>query len=170
MGETTLKTTGGCRCGAVRYEAVGEPVYVPYCHCESCRKATGAPVVAYVMFDRERVRFTEGERKIYESSPGVRRAFCPVCGTPLTWEGVWGGRTITEFHIGTLDRPDAFTPDRHAFYGERIGWFDVADRLPRYRGTSVGTEPESFGPAASLGEPGVHAVAGAAKQPAETGA
>ncbi len=141
------KISGGCLCGAVRYEAVGEPIYVPYCHCESCRKATGAPVVMYLVLHPEQVRFTKGERKTYESSPGVHRAFCSDCGTPLTWEGIWAGRTVIELHVGTLDRPDGFVPDRHAFHGERISWFDVADRLPRHRGSSVGTEPDSFGPA-----------------------
>jgi len=146
MGEKTHKATGGCRCGAVRYESTGEPVYVPYCHCESCRKATGAPVVAYAMFEEGRVRFTRGERKIYNSSPGVRRTFCANCGTPLTWEGIWGGRNIIEVHISTLDDPSAFVPDRHVFHGERIRWFETADRLPRYCGSSTGMEPDSYGP------------------------
>jgi len=38
------KVTGGCMCGAVRYEAIGEPMTVAYCHCSSCRRHTGAPV------------------------------------------------------------------------------------------------------------------------------
>ena len=40
-----------------------------------------------------------------------------------------------------------FVPDRHVFYGERLGWFDVADQLPRYQASSTGTEPDSYGPA-----------------------
>ena len=110
MGDVNLPIAGGCFCGAVRYEAVGKPVYVLYCHCESCRRATGAPVVAYLMLEKEMVRFTEGKRKVFESSPGVHRTFCSICGTPLTWEGVWGGRTVIELHLGTLDRPEAFPP------------------------------------------------------------
>ena len=137
---------GGCHCGAIRYEAQGSPIYVPYCHCSSCRKTTGAPVVLFVMFGADQVRFTKGERKIYASSPGVGRGFCPNCGTSLTYEGDWGGRQIVEVYISTLDNPERFSPDRHAFYGERIGWFDVADTLPRYRASSVGTNPMGFVP------------------------
>ncbi|MEO2175869.1 MAG: GFA family protein [bacterium] len=60
----------------VRYEAEGAPVSVIYCHCNSCRKHTGAPVVALAGFKREQVRFTHSERTIYYSSSGVDRGFC----------------------------------------------------------------------------------------------
>ncbi|MEE8164884.1 MAG: hypothetical protein V3T64_04895 [Myxococcota bacterium] len=53
---------------------------------------------------------------------------------------------MIEVHISILDEPGAFAPDRHVFHGERIEWFDAADRLPRYRGSSTDTEPDSFGP------------------------
>lgn len=141
------KVSGGCHCGAVRYEARGEPVYVPYCHCESCRKITGAPVVMFVMFEKSQVRFTRGERKKYASSPAVRRSFCPDCGTPLTYEGDWGGKTIVEVHVSTLDDPQKFQPDRHTFFAERLDRFDVADNLPRFNGSSTGARPDGYGPA-----------------------
>jgi hypothetical protein len=146
MGNGPNSVTGGCHCGAVRYEAQGTPVYVPYCHCITCRKTTGAPVVAFVRFEAAQVRFTKGERKIYASSPEVGRGFCPDCGTPLTYEADWGGKTVVEVHISTLDDPERFTPDRHAFFGERISWFDVVDKLPRYDTSSVEADPIGFGP------------------------
>ncbi len=140
------KVTGGCHCGAMRYEATGAPLYVPFCHCETCRKTTGAPVVMFIMFKKEQVRFTQGERKVYRSSPAVKRTFCPDCGTPLSYEGDWGVNTIIEFYVSTLDDPEHFVPDRHVFYGELISWFDIADQLPRYNGSSTGTQPDSHGP------------------------
>ncbi len=150
MGENPKTVTGGCMCGAVRYEAIGEPLEVGHCHCHSCRRHTGAPVVSFVMFEADKVRFTGRERSIYNSSPGVKRAFCGQCGTPLTWEGrsrAWN-RPIIEFHISTLDDPDCFAPDRHWFHEERIAWFDVADDLPRYRGVGMkDEEPYRHGPA-----------------------
>jgi hypothetical protein len=76
MAEVSKSTTGGCMCGAVRYEAVGEPITVGHCHCPSCRRHTGAPVVTVVIFEQDRVKFTKGDRKIYNSSPGVGRSFC----------------------------------------------------------------------------------------------
>jgi len=126
-----IKTTGGCMCGAVRYEAIGEPLYIGHCHCHNCRHHTGAPIVTVVVFEADKVGFTQGDRSIYNSSPGVGRGFCGQCGTPLTWEGNYWERELIGFHISTLDDPDAHIPDRHWFYEERIAWFDTADNLPR---------------------------------------
>jgi len=100
----------------------------------------------FVMYEKENIRFITGERKIYASSPGVGRTFCPDCGTPLSYEGEWGGKSIVEVYVGTLDDPESFTPDRHGFYGEKISWFDVADQLPRYNASSVGKQPDRHGP------------------------
>lgn len=73
-------------CGSVRYDAIGKPLSIGYCHCNSCRHHTGAPVVTYIVFEVDKVRFTQSNRTIYNSSPGVGRGFCDKCGTPLTWE------------------------------------------------------------------------------------
>ena len=121
------KVSGGCMCGKVRYEAIGEPLYIGYCHCHSCRHHTGAPVVAVVVFEEDKVRFTQEDRSIYNSSPGVGRGFCGQCGTTLTWEGSGN----ISLHISTLDDPDNHVPAQHWFYEERIAWFDVANDLPR---------------------------------------
>ena len=146
MKHETITVEGGCHCGEIRYEACGTPVYIPYCHCESCRRTSGAPVVLYVMFEKQDVRFTQGQRKLYESSPGVQRSFCSNCGTPLTWEAVWGEKRVTEVHVSTLDDPEKVRPDRHVFYEERLSWFDLSDQLPRFNGSSTNAEPDSFGP------------------------
>ncbi len=134
MTETAEKTAGGCLCGAIRYEAAGNPISTIYCHCTSCRKHTGAPVVTLVGYKRDQVSFTKGQRKLYESSPGVERAFCDQCGTPLTWEGDGGEPgPLVEVLISTLDNPGDFAPEFHLHHGERISWFETADTLPRYR-------------------------------------
>lgn len=134
MIEQESPATGGCMCRAVRYEASGEPVSVIYCHCESCRRSSGAPVVALAGYKRDRVRFSEGERAIYESSPGVGRGFCARCGTSLTWEG--DGEELgplVEILIGTADDPSKLAPQFHVHHAERVPWFETADSLPRYR-------------------------------------
>lgn len=120
-------------CGAVRYEATGEPIAAGYCHCESCRSHSGGPVVVLVSFLAEQVAWSAGTRAHYRSSPEVRRAFCRDCGTPLTWEGHFAGRDLVQFHVGTLDRPDAVVPGEHTHCAEKLSWFEVADRLPRYQ-------------------------------------
>lgn len=134
MEKAPNEATGGCLCGAVRYRADGPPLSTAYCHCESCRRHTGAPVVVLVGYRRDQVTYTEGEPKVFESSPGVGRAFCGRCGTPLTWEGDGGDLgPLVEVHISTLDNPGDFAPECHIHHAERLAWFDTADKLPRYR-------------------------------------
>ena len=136
MSEDT-KMAGSCMCGAVHYETTGESFMVIHCHCNSCRKHNGAPVVTLAGFKADQVKFGGDERKIFESSPGVGRAFCGKCGTPLTWEGDGGELgPIIEIHISTFDNPDVLVPAAHSFEPERIPWFDIADNLPRYEGFS----------------------------------
>ncbi len=131
-----MKMSGGCLCGQVRFETVGEPFAVNYCHCESCRRHNGSVVAVLAGFLQQQVAFSGRQRGAYASSPGVIRAFCPNCGTPLTWEGDGGEELgqIIELHLNTFDRPEALVPTSHAFEPERIAWFDVADDLPRYEG------------------------------------
>ena len=123
------KMTGGCMCGAVRYETTGESFKVIHCHCQSCRKHNGAPVVTLAGFNADQVKFIGDERKIYESSPGVGRAFCGKCGTPLTWEGDAGDRGpgtdrgISHQHVrhsggSGADRP-LFLPRTHPLVRHR---------------------------------------------------
>jgi hypothetical protein len=146
MGDKPETGAGGCLCGAVRFEASGEPVVTGHCHCADCRRHNGAALVTLVIFEADKVRFTKGERKIYRSSPGVGRAFCDQCGTPLTIESNKDDPRTVEFHISTFDNPDVYVPTLHWYHGRRIAWFDSADDLPRYNEMDD-EEPYRHGPA-----------------------
>ena len=118
----TTRHTGGCLCGAVRFRLDAPPYEIDYCHCASCRKHTGAPVSVFLDLKRTDVAFTFGAPTYYASSPGVRRGFCVVCGSTLTYE------TDDEIHIhvGAMDRPEAFPPhETPAFPKERLPWFRI---------------------------------------------
>lgn len=118
--------TGGCLCGAIRFEAEGVPKWTSYCHCNSCRKHTGAPASAFAGFERVQVRFTSGQLATYASSPGVKRGFCGTCGSTLTYEGERWASEI-HFHVGAFDRPQDFSPLGHAFAEERLPWFHLTE-------------------------------------------
>jgi len=137
MGETKDMSrddaTGGCLCGAVRFETTGAPLSTLYCHCTSCRKHTGAAAVSLVGYRRDQVRWSKGQPKVFASSPGVGRAFCGDCGTPLTWEGDGDAQgPLVEFLVGVMDHPERFAPAYHIHYGERLPWFETTDPLPRH--------------------------------------
>ena len=147
MADRSHAGTGGCLCGAVRFQAEAEPVMTGHCHSADCRRHSAGPVVTLVIFAADKVRFTQGERKIYQSSPGVGRAFCDQCGTPLTIESENDDPRTIEFHISTFDDPDAYVPTLHWYHSRRIAWFDVADDLPRYDGLDGdGKPPHRHGP------------------------
>jgi hypothetical protein len=76
--------TGGCRCGAVWFEASAEPFYASYCHCGDCRRASGAPVAAFVGFYAADVRFAGEKGSTYGAAP-IKRSFCATCGAPIAY-------------------------------------------------------------------------------------
>lgn len=124
-------TTGRCLCGDLTYEFTGEPKWLSYCHCESCRRQVSSPVAAFVGLDRKQFRYTHGTPTRFVSSPGVTRSFCGRCGSPMSFEGEkWPG----EIHLytGTLSDPAAFAPTEHVRVAEKLPWFEVADQLPRH--------------------------------------
>src|SRR5437588_5951531 len=89
MTGTTEQFEGGCLCGAVRFIATGQPKGVAWCHCQSCRKHTGAPVSVFVAFDRTAYTVTKGEitssirRPVGggDFAPGAGRR-CPAKASP----------------------------------------------------------------------------------------
>ena len=118
---------GGCQCGAVRVEVAGTPNFVANCHCGECRKATGAAFSTWVGFANDKVRWLSGKPAQFSSSPGVRRYYCPDCGTPLAYQGSkWPGET--HLLIGVFDEPKAFTPRGDAFVDEALPWVLDRDR------------------------------------------
>ncbi len=102
-------------------------------------------MATFVGYKKDQLTYTRGERKFYESSPGVQRGFCTDCGTPMTYEA---DRCPDEVHltISTLDNPGANRPQVHVFFAERIPWVELEDDLPRYEGLPPGAEPVSWGP------------------------
>ncbi len=116
--------TGGCLCGAVRFEATSSPIMVAFCHCRSCRRHTGAPVAVYVDFKRVDVRFVAGEPTRFASSPGAKRSFCGACGSTLAFEGENLPDEV-HIHLGALDEPEKFVPAKADFPELKLPWLCV---------------------------------------------
>ena len=138
-------TTGRCLCGDIRYEYVGTPILLIHCHCDSCRRHVSSPVATFVCVTRDTFRFTQGKTGVYASSPGVRRSFCPRCGSPIAYET---DRLPDEIHLyhGTLTDPGAARPTAHVHVAEQLAWFEVLDELPRYAEGMRGVDPIGRGP------------------------
>lgn len=119
-------------CGAIRYRATGPVSHETLCHCQSCRKAAGAPVVAWVTFSRDAVAIERGKPKQFRSSPGVVRTFCGKCGTPLSYTNR-DAPDLVDVTTCSLDRPDALPPRDHTWTSERLRFLHVNDELPQHR-------------------------------------
>ena len=121
---------GGCLCGAVRFEAAGEPYDVTHCHCVDCRRSSGAPFVTWASFRRSEFRFAGEEARGFLWAGGWR-SFCPRCGTLLTFlAGPEAGEI--DVTVGSFDHPEAVTPEDHTWVEDRLPWIPLADGLPAY--------------------------------------
>lgn len=121
---------GRCLCGKVRYAIDAEPRATSLCHCEDCRRASGAPVVAWTFFPAGSMRWTEGTPKLIRFA-ARERTFCGDCGTPLSF---FDPAIPEEFEVTTcsLEQPEAIHPIDHNWVCDRLPWFDTSDTLPRY--------------------------------------
>lgn len=127
-----MTLTGGCLCGAVRWETTGDPLWQAHCHCTSCRRATASPFTSFIGMRHEHVRWT-GSPAAYASSPGVSRGFCGTCGTQLHFQS---SRWPEETHLyaASLDDPTQYRPTAHVNWAEHMAWADLHDGLPKYPG------------------------------------
>ena len=97
---------GGCLCGSVRWRASGTPSRVVHCHCEMCRRSSGAAFITAAAFSTDAMQWEKGEPTWYQSSPEASRGFCARCGSWLSWrrgDEMW-------LTVGTFDQPEAVPP------------------------------------------------------------
>lgn len=122
---------GGCRCGAIRYEMPALVEHSALCHCSDCRRASGAPAVAWGLAPREQVAI-EGHPTVYSSSEYGERHFCGRCGTSLfyTNDAIFPG--MIDVQTATLDDPDEVPATVQIQVAERVGWMARAHELPEF--------------------------------------
>ena len=129
--------TGGCLCGAVRFEGEAFMRSAYYCHCTFCQKSTGEPFEIGVPIKTGTLHFTKGKPTYYASSSFGRRGFCAICGSRLLWtppdgKDEWG----TNVAVCALDNPADVQPRYHTYTDTKLPWLDISDDLPQF------TEPE----------------------------
>lgn len=137
MGNEHIPVTGGCLCGAVRYESSLAPVGGYFCHCTMCQKGYGGLFQATVKFEGSGFRFTQGEPKYYRSSAFARRGFCAECGSPLAF--VYDENPTLWILFGSLDHPEDWPLMKDAAWGQtahvaiesKVPWYEVTDGLPQ---------------------------------------
>jgi hypothetical protein len=132
---TKSLVTGGCLCGAVRYEYDGEVGPAAYCHCADCRRVSGGPFTVSVRMNREQFRLVRGEVKRFvslsDAGSEVARCFCPECGTPIYgYRPHHGDRLFVK--AGTLDDPTLVHPSDQFWTRSAVDWAHIPADLPAF--------------------------------------
>lgn len=126
--------TGGCLCGAVRYECRAEPQFAGHCQCRDCQKHTGTGHSSYLGVPADALSIS-GEIRHYdttaESGSIATRGFCPICGSPILFKtnAVTGSIFLT---AGSLDDPSLFEPSVVVFTASAQSWDHIDPALQRF--------------------------------------
>ena len=128
--EPRVPVTGGCLCGAIRYESTEAPNLVGFCHCRMCQKAYGNLFAVFADFPGEGFRYTRGEPTYHRSSEIATRGFCPECGTPIVFQ--YDGSAGPAIMVGSLDHPEDWPPTwEHSGIESKVPWYRISDDLPQ---------------------------------------
>ena len=138
--------TGGCLCGAIRYEVTGEPIFSTHCHCRDCQRASGSAYIATARLPAAGFRITKGSPKRFvgkaDSGNEVTRVFCGDCGSPLYSKPV-ARPDMIGIYVGGLDDPSGFRPDVVIFASRGQPWDHLDPALPRLPHMRPSTEGET---------------------------
>lgn len=128
--------SGGCLCGAVRYDIGARPVRMVNCHCRTCQKATGALYMA-LLFVPDSALTVSGSYREYPtvsaSGHTVYRAFCPQCGSPLFGRNS-AFTQLRPVAAMTLDDPGLYQPELDMWVTDAQPCDTMSADLPKYPG------------------------------------
>jgi hypothetical protein len=142
MSMPHVPITGGCLCGAVRYESKKPPMHGYICHCTMCRRNVGGIFGATLRFPGSAFKLTKGGLKAFAASEFAKRCFCTDCGAPVAY--FYAGNPDVWIYVGSLDHPEDWpmTKDaswgisEHVYVDEKIPWYEIGDGLAQLTSAS----------------------------------
>ena len=140
--QNTAIRSGGCHCGAVRYQVSGPLRDIVACHCRECQRVNGS-VGAHSRTSNDHLNVIE-QRGLswYRISDKARRGFCRECGSPLFWQS--DGQPSTGIVVGSLDDTSDLKMLGHIFVAEKASHDEITDGLPQFEQSSDGRLPGDF--------------------------
>lgn len=132
----TERYTGGCACGAIRYETSSDPIGENHCQCRDCQKRSGTGHGSYLIFPRNADMTIMGEAKNWrvtgDSGNEKLHAFCPDCGTPvyITFAAM---PDLIAVHAASLDDPGQFNPQMVTYSIRGQAWDTIESSLKRFQ-------------------------------------
>ena len=130
-GDGGVRATGGCLCGAVRYEVTGPLRDVVICHCSRCLRTHGH-AAAYSACERARLAIVRDEALRWYAADERERGFCARCGASLFWRAA--GRATVSIAAGTLDPPTGLRTVAHIYTREHADYYEICGPGERHPG------------------------------------
>jgi hypothetical protein len=128
--------SGGCACGAIRYESSAEPAMMLNCHCRDCQRSSGGPFVSFVVVPKEGFKFVQGSPRFYDSPSDagghVHRGFCSDGGSPVMGK-VDVAPDIVAIRSASLDAPSLFQPQMDVWTSDAQPWDYMDPALPKLK-------------------------------------
>jgi hypothetical protein len=150
MANASIGLTGGCACGAVRYQLNASPLFVHCCHCHDCQRQTGSAFVLNALIETAHVDVQSGDVTpvaVPTDSGRPHRIFrCVNCQTAL-WSEYGGIAKLRFIRVGTLDDATALTPDVHIYTRSKLPWVQLPQGVPAFEAYY---DAKQLWPAASL--------------------
>jgi hypothetical protein len=127
--------TGGCACGAIRYEITGEPVFQPDCQCRDCQRMSGTGHGSYLAFPSKLHVRLEGKAQQWsfagDSGNVKTRGFCPTCGSPVYLTSA-AMPDLFSIHAASLDDPSRYKPQAVLYRSSGYAWDCVDPTLTMF--------------------------------------
>jgi hypothetical protein len=126
--------SGGCLCGALRYEAQGAPAAMGLCFCADCRKASGSGFIPFMNFPAAALCISGAvlqHRMAHADGREAVRNSCARCGG-LVFGGVLGETDSHTIYAGSLDDASLFRPSIAIYVRDAPAWLVIPPGLKRF--------------------------------------
>ncbi|WP_427912957.1 GFA family protein [Ramlibacter sp. MMS24-I3-19] len=127
--------TGGCACGAVRYDIEDAASGMGDCQCRQCQQRSGTGHGSYIAFaSRDKVKLTGSLREwdvTGDEGTVKRHAFCTVCGAPVSLTFPYGPGWFI-IHAASLDDPSQYQPQWVTYTRSGYAWDAVDPKLTKF--------------------------------------
>lgn len=122
--------TGQCLCGQINYQINAKPLGVGNCHCNNCRRTSGAAFSSWVYFEKSKFSL-QGQLVQYKSSDWAERGFCSRCGSQVI---CYDSRLpdCVALTVGSLDEPSDIVPQLNVWTSNRLSWLHSSRDLPDF--------------------------------------
>jgi hypothetical protein len=135
MTKTTKPVSGGCACGAIRYESTAEPMTMIHCHCRDCQQSSGGPFSSFIVVPKDAFKLLQGSLRFHPSPSEMggqtHRGFCVECGSPILGKPD-AAPQIVAIRTASLDDPSRFTPQMDVWTCDAHPWDQMNPALPKF--------------------------------------